>query len=363
MRIGVLSKHRVVNYGSFLQAFALKKMLESLGHKVSFIDLKPGEGKNVNYVFDEPKWKRNLRRKIKKWDLSDPRQFFEARQDMFILDLFPKLSLSYYPSFDSRFDAVVIGSDEMFNCTEDGTFWGENLQMFGQGIDSPHIISYAASFGYTTLDRLNERHLTDKVGELLKHRFSALSVRDSNSAQIVQQLTGLTPLLHLDPVLIYDFSKYMPAKVNMSNYIAVYGYDNRLQEGEHIQALRQFARSTGKKLIGVGLWQDWCDENVLGDPFTVMAYIRDADYVFCETFHGAVFSIKYNKNFACFVRESNHNKLHYLLEHFGLTSRIVGESERTPEEIYAVAPEYAPVNELLSVEKQRTMEYFKKNLS
>ena len=32
---------RIINYGSFLQAFALKSMLESLGHQVEFVDYHP----------------------------------------------------------------------------------------------------------------------------------------------------------------------------------------------------------------------------------------------------------------------------------------------------------------------------------
>ena len=42
MKIGILSMQRVINYGSFLQAYALKNSLENLGHKCYFIDIKPG---------------------------------------------------------------------------------------------------------------------------------------------------------------------------------------------------------------------------------------------------------------------------------------------------------------------------------
>ena len=42
MRVGIISMQRVYNYGSFLQAYALKKTVESLGHECEFIDIKPG---------------------------------------------------------------------------------------------------------------------------------------------------------------------------------------------------------------------------------------------------------------------------------------------------------------------------------
>ena len=40
MRIGILSMQRIENFGSLLQAYALKKMLESFENEVSFIDIK-----------------------------------------------------------------------------------------------------------------------------------------------------------------------------------------------------------------------------------------------------------------------------------------------------------------------------------
>lgn len=41
MRVGIMSMQRVVNHGSFMQAYGLKSMIESLGHEVLFVDYKP----------------------------------------------------------------------------------------------------------------------------------------------------------------------------------------------------------------------------------------------------------------------------------------------------------------------------------
>ena len=37
-KVGILSMQRIKNYGSFLQAYALKKLVEDLGHEVQFVD-------------------------------------------------------------------------------------------------------------------------------------------------------------------------------------------------------------------------------------------------------------------------------------------------------------------------------------
>lgn len=37
-KVGILSMQRIKNYGSFLQEYALKTLVESLGHEVQFVD-------------------------------------------------------------------------------------------------------------------------------------------------------------------------------------------------------------------------------------------------------------------------------------------------------------------------------------
>ena len=43
IKVGILSMQRIANYGSFLQAYGLKHMLEDLGCEVQFVDYHPGE--------------------------------------------------------------------------------------------------------------------------------------------------------------------------------------------------------------------------------------------------------------------------------------------------------------------------------
>ena len=42
-KICFITRHAIVNYGSFLQAYGLKHMLEDLGCEVQFVDYHPGE--------------------------------------------------------------------------------------------------------------------------------------------------------------------------------------------------------------------------------------------------------------------------------------------------------------------------------
>ncbi|MGM9534772.1 MAG: hypothetical protein ACI3VR_05945, partial [Intestinibacter sp.] len=53
MKIGIISMQRIKNYGSFLQAFSLKKTLEELGAEVEFIDYKVEPPKVFNNIEQE----------------------------------------------------------------------------------------------------------------------------------------------------------------------------------------------------------------------------------------------------------------------------------------------------------------------
>lgn len=40
--VGIMSMQRIANYGSFLQSYALKTLIEELGHDVQFVDYHVG---------------------------------------------------------------------------------------------------------------------------------------------------------------------------------------------------------------------------------------------------------------------------------------------------------------------------------
>lgn len=87
-------------------------------------------------------------------------------------------------------------------------------------------MTYAASFGNTTLDKLDRYGKREEVAGYLK-RLDAVSARDANTGAIVESLTGETPAFNLDPVLAYDYfgeCRLIPAEVEEDRYMIAYGY-------------------------------------------------------------------------------------------------------------------------------------------
>lgn len=356
MKIGIVSMQRLINYGSFLQAYGLKHLLEDLGHTVEFIDVKLSNGKFLNIPQKE---KINPVKELLRPILKSKMHNLSIKRERNFKNVYFKiLGLTEYPNEKLDYEATVIGSDEVFSYCQ-FVKWGGTELYFGEGIKSDKLISYAASFGYTTIEDLKKINMDEQITNYLK-KFDAISVRDKNSREIVEKLCGATPNENLDPVLIYDFEKLVPQKVKHKNYIFVYGYDNRLVEGKYVNQIKAFAKKHKKKIVCAGVYQDWCDVMVDVNPFELLSYVKNADFVVSETFHGTVFSIKYQKDFAVIVRDSNRNKLLNLMEKFNVADRIVDKDnleailKRTYDKEFCVKK--------IEEERKKTKEYLVKSL-
>jgi hypothetical protein len=334
-KAGILSMQRILNYGSFLQSYGLRQMLISLGCDVEFVDYNPGP------ILLEPqnRQKSSLVRKASKalealgYDapLRDRFAFIQYKRT-YAQRFYPMLGLTEEPNLEPNLDLLVIGSDEVFNCVQDNPNVGYAPQLFGQGYRAKRKVSYAASFGNTTLGKLNRYGKRDEVAGWLCG-LDALSVRDANSGLIVSELTGREPVYNLDPVLAYDFvgqCNEVPSEVDEEEpYLIVYGYSGRLSKDE-CSAVRSYAYENGFKVLNIGGVQGVCDRFVDCTPFEVIAYFAHARAVVTDTFHGTILSVVTHTPFAAFVLGQgygNSQKLGDLLGRLSLENRICIGSE------------------------------------
>lgn len=357
MKVGILSMQEVKNYGSFLQAFSLKSNIEALGHQCEFVNIVPGEQLG-DYKISRFHKIHLLLERLWGWDFMTRFKYIYLFQNRFAKEFLPELGVKKGGT-TNRFDTVVIGSDEVFNCAQK-TWFGFSKQLFGDGLNADKVISYAASFGATTVPKLLQLGIKDIVANLLK-KLDKISVRDANSVQVVEDLTGCVPNKNVDPVLIYDYTKHMPTSVDLKDYMIVYTYPGRITDKNEINAIRAYAKSKGLQLVSIGHYFPWCDKTIVPHPFEVLAYFKNASCIVTDTFHGSVFSIKFNKQFCTIVRGMNSNKLTHLLEQFGLQGRIANDVSKLPE-IMDTMIEYEPVNAIIAEETSRSITYLKENL-
>lgn len=357
MKINIITMHRIINYGSFLQAYGLKKELESLGgggNNVVFIDYFPQKNAFLHCAIQliRPTVLR-LKHFIVSKDVK--KAYLSLRNYRFITEYPNYLGFTNIPNYNYRADLTVIGSDEVFNVCQN-SLWKGSMFYFGSEAKYGNICTYAASFGSTTYPLLVRDNLCNSIAVCL-NKMERISVRDNNSKEIAETLVaGCNVERHLDPVLIYPYHKEImePAQ---RNYIVVYGYDDRMCERELVEKAKEFAQKTGKKLIAIGGYQQWCDSNIVPTPFEVLGYFKCADYVITDTFHGTVMSIKYQRQFATIIRDQNREKLYDLLSVFGLTDRLVNQ-EFDLESVLTKGYDADGVRKRIALEQQRSREYF-----
>lgn len=357
MKVGILSMQQITNFGSFLQAYGLKSILKEQGHEVEFINIIPGEQLPQYRISRFHKVKLMLRRLMVKHPIKQLACTLRLHR-RFDKEFKPELGVT--PGVNRRhYDAVVIGSDEVFNVAQ-RTWFGYSPQLFGEGLNADKVISYAGCFGATTTDILRELGIDGRIGKSLSS-MAAISVRDRNSMEVVKALTGTDPSLNVDPVLAYGFEKEIRIPDIKEDFMIIYTYPGRMNNPAEVEAITRYAREHKLKIVANSIYFDWVDEVITVHPFELLGYFTKAKCVVTDTFHGAVLSIKYNKRFAVFVRGMNSNKLSYLLEQFDLGSRITTDAAELGG-ILDRTPDYTPVNEKIRKEQENTRNYLKTNL-
>lgn len=360
MKIGILSMQHVRNYGSFLQAYALRNTLESFGHQCEFVNIEngtplPGLERNLSYLV-QMAFKRYCNWAAIKSFVSRMKytKIYRKRFDEQYL-----IELGIHEHSFSRYDMVVIGSDEVFNFNQKASY-GFTTQLYGDVKNSDAVMSYAGSFGTTTMDVIEHYGVGKQIADAL-NKMKAISVRDSNSVKVVKALTAKEPSFNIDPVLMFDWQKLV-REPDEKDYIIVYSYPNRIKGKDEINAIKAFAKAKRKKLISVCFYFPWCDKTVIPHPFEVLGYMKNADYIITDTFHGCVMSIKFNKQFIALVRDSNKQKMSSLLAQFGLEGRMCDSLNDLRMRIEK-SIDYKRVNSSIEVEIEKSIKYLKNNLS
>lgn len=283
MRVGVLTFHRCINYGSYWQARCLVEAIAARGHDAMLLDHQSRDvtSREWRYAFQPLTPNRSSR--------ADVAQY--GRKLRKFVDAFDKLPLSApfdldEPSAMPPVDLAVIGSDEVLNLSH--PWYGGKPIFWGEGLAAPRVVTYAASFGnYAAPDV--EPDWSARLRDL-----NAISVRDDNSRGLVTGATGQQPVMVLDPVLL---NPPRVAPTTGAAYMLVYGHHVPDWFADRVQAA---ARDRGLRTLSVGYRNDWADEQRLdAGPQDFAALMAGAQAVATTYFHGCCFALLNGKPLAC----------------------------------------------------------------
>lgn len=325
--IKIITLYNSLNYGAFLQAFALQSVLSDLGYNPSFYE--------ANRKMKSELRKHILRKDVRKIPINYI-QYLKYKKCWKCLNIDNN-------NIETA-KACIVGSDEIWNIKNNSFYHAP--EYFGMNLNNKNIISYAPSANITTAEDMKEYD-----ENLNFEKFSKISVRDKNTFNLVKTMSLKDVSLVVDPtLLVKNYSKY-EAIINVkSKYILVYGYKFSKSE---IASIKKLKAKTGFKLYSIGMPQMWCDKQIMATPFEFLSFIKNAEMIVTETFHGTIFSILYNKNFVSFA--NNKSKLCDLLERFNLESRDA--SKKNLISILEEKIDYAKVNKILEKERKKSIDW------
>ena len=297
MKIGILTNWRVANY--VIQAYALNNVIREMFPEAFVEHLAYLEKSHFDaYYANDIKGLNNFNYN---WD-----------EIPHSIELDEKAINSY------EADIIITGSDSIWEEINTGAYAFEP-HLVGLGFNGYYrLIAYAPSSGTLKLSDLT----TDDMKRGLK-KYSAISVRDESTQEIVRKLTGKEPELVLDPSLLWDFDRDANVKNPVyKHYIAVYGVQ---WSDRFIEEARKFASEKGCELISIGFVNDWCDINFKRlelRMFEWLGFIKNADYVFTSTFHGLMLGISFHKQIKFDQMDFVKNRSQTLLERLGITDTV-----------------------------------------
>lgn len=313
-RVGILTFHRCINYGSYWQARCLAEGLRARGHDAVLLD---HHSRQINLA----EWRVALRpipeaapTDNRSAYIEKARKFFAAFEGLPLSRPFPL----YQPEQSEPCDVVLVGSDEVWNLRH--PWYGGKGLFYGEGLNTGLLASYAASFGNQSASGGLDSFWSTKL-----KRFDAISVRDKNSQTLVEEATGRVPQLVLDPCL--QFAHLIPKEPILPErapYVLVYGhgFPEWLQH-----AVRAWASSQGVQLLSVGYENKWVDEQLIeAGPMEFAAIVAGAKAVVTNFFHGCVFALVNGKPFVTAPSDYRFNKVRDLVAALGAERHMVSES-------------------------------------
>jgi hypothetical protein len=355
-KIGVLTFHRCINYGSYWQARCLVEGLRARGHDAVLLE-------HVSSRVNHAEWRCALQPVL---PMPTPksdhplygrkmRKFFDAFDS---LPRSPCFALENPVDMES-YDLVLVGSDEVWNLRH--PWYGGCPLFYGDGIRAERIASYAASFGNYPASAGLDPSWVEKL-----RNFKWISVRDENSRNIIENALGFAPDLVLDPCL--QFPPYFPAQSQEHRHnqqpptIAVYGHNFTEWFSREVQ---HWAASRGYRLVSIGYRNDWADEQWLtAGPEEFAHFMTHVDAVATNFFHGCVFSLLNSKPFVCELSVYRSNKVSDLMATVSGERHLV--SENTPAAEYDTLlnePLECKVPDRVSLLRHRSNLYLDKVLS
>lgn len=349
MKIGIITFHFAYNCGAVLQCLALSEKLNQMGHEVCVINYQPWYHKNRYTPLKNPVYYSKKRATSRGEGDSVRRQFLRGAKgfasvvyswrhypkvnkiDKYFKD-FVKNNLNetcIYRTFDQlvnnppKCDLYISGSDQLWNA-----------KLTEGKIDPAYLLEFGSS---------DIRKITYSMGVSLKNmeepvesikpslmKFDAISLREEECYKQIHELTEGKVDMHVDvdPTFLLkkeEYDKYIPEESLCDEpFIFTYTMPDSSQMKVY-NAAKELSNKLGIKVIDASgnpkNANKKIEDNRICGPAEFLWYIKNADYVVTNSFHGTAFSVNMEKNFVTIPHSQTGYRVTEILDKLGLSNR------------------------------------------
>ena len=370
METGILTQPFSGNYGGILQNWALQQVLRRMGHDPVTVEIVPSRSLSQEWKYLKMNTKALASRVTfqhpGRWFTWEKRRFTEAvaaplRSFVDTQIRTCRVKASGLGALTGGLGAWIVGSDQVWRPAYNPDL---SLPYLAFAADSPvRKIAYAASFGVDTWEYTPAQTAAARKAAA---RFDALSVRERSGVDLCREHLGVAAEHVLDPTLLLDREDYLPlcdGDVRPGGTLLVYFLDptpEKTARAASLAAARglktdavlpfslagmQRRSSGGFRLRPVGAW--------------IRAFL-EADAVVCDSYHGLLFSLLFEKDFWVVPHAGRGNaRFVSVLEDLGLRDRILPADGPLPE---AGLPDWSAVRARLSALRASSLAFLENNL-
>ena len=355
MQACIITFQSAYNYGAVLQAFALQEYLNGnfaetriLDYHNNEIDASYRSPGLIDFVYKPKnaifKSIQSFLYKGKKKKINQFRnQYFRSTKRYDAVNI---------KDASNEADVFITGSDQVWNyliVDRDGTYYLDFVK-------NRRTCSYAASFGVASIPQEYREFYRKNLNNI-----DSISVREGSGAEIVKNVTGREAKVMPDPTLLVNqetWNRLCATPNDTGKYILVY----KITKADKLLSFsKKLSKKTGLPIVYI---PNDLKSGSIGKlktnvgPEEWLGYIKNAEYVVTNSFHGTVFSILFNKKFFSEVSSKvnpSTSRLKSLLEMFGLEERTL---ECYTDKMLDKELDKAEINKVLEAQRERAYDFF-----
>lgn len=374
--VGIITIHKICNFGSLLQAFATQRIVERLGYKPQIINYKyPNEYHTAENLKHSPYADLYLplgarlrlaiyNRLIAKKNNAKKNKLFDEVQKKLLYQTIEYKNSAALRQNPPKFDIYLTGSDQVWNpryMYEDCTY----LLDFVHGVPK---VAYSASFG---TNRLEQKYKI--LYSPLLNEYMSISIRETSGIRLINELYNKKAECTCDPTLLLTGNEWRDIfndrPLIKGEYILCYVLTYSTNPYPYASSfIKYIQRNLNRKVVvldEIGMY--WMDGRYKSyrcyGPIEVINLFRYASFIITSSFHGVAFSINFNKDFYSIVNDTEDERQVNLLKIVGVEDRIIRVGSPLPKLSSFKIKEWDDINSKLDDFRKHSLHYLSEALN